>query len=96
VDGIGSIATAYAIATEGRVQVQLAADLLRYCIQKGSIAIDGISLTIAAIHDDLITIAVIPHTAAVTTIGASQAGDPVHIELDLIAKYVEQLVSPYR
>ena len=67
-------------------------DVLRYVVHKGSITVDGISLTVAAVHDDGFTVAVIPHTLAVTTLGAARRGARVNLEVDLIAKYVERLL----
>jgi riboflavin synthase len=78
------------------------AALLRYVVEKGSIAVDGISLTVAAVgtpHGDgtaPFAIAVIPHTLAVTTLGAMAPGDPANLEVDVLAKYVERLLSPSR
>ena len=68
------------------------ADALRYVVHKGSITVDGISLTVAAVHDDGFSIAVIPHTLAVTTLGARAVGASVNLEVDLVAKYVERLL----
>jgi riboflavin synthase len=68
------------------------ADVLRYVVHKGSITVDGISLTVAAVLDDGFQSAVIPHTLAVTTLGARGAGARVNLEVDLIAKYVERLL----
>lgn len=72
-------------------------DAPQYLIEKGSIAIDGISLTIAELTDDAFEIAIIPETYSVTTLSEKAPGDPVHIEYDLLAKYIERLVSstPY-
>ena len=67
-------------------------DVLRYVVHKGSITVDGISLTVAAVHDDGFQVAVIPHTLAVTTLGARVSGARVNLEVDLIAKYVERLL----
>jgi len=67
-------------------------DVLRYVVHKGSITVDGISLTVAAVHDDGFRVAVIPHTLAVTTLGARLPGARVNLEVDLIAKYVERLL----
>jgi riboflavin synthase len=66
--------------------------VLRYVVEKGSITVDGISLTVAALGDDAFEIAVIPHTLAVTTLGARAPGDPVNLEVDVVAKYVERLL----
>jgi riboflavin synthase len=68
--------------------------LLRYMVYKGSIAIDGVSLTIAAIADNQFSFAMIPHTAALTTLGSKQPGEWVNLEVDLMAKYVERLLRP--
>jgi riboflavin synthase len=70
------------------------ADVLRYVIEKGSVAVDGISLTVAAMSDQAFDVAVIPHTLAVTALGHKDTGAPVNIEVDLIAKYVERLLTP--
>lgn len=74
------------------LRVRIPDDLHRYCVEKGSIAIDGVSLTIAAIAGGEITIALIPHTMQVTTLGRLQRGEDVHIEVDVLAKYVEKLL----
>jgi riboflavin synthase len=68
-------------------------DLMRYVVEKGSITIDGISLTAARLHADGLSVALIPHTLAVTTLGAATPGDPVNLEVDMIAKYVERLLA---
>jgi riboflavin synthase len=75
------------------VRVDAPADVLRYVVHKGSITIDGISLTVAAVHDDGFSIAVIPHTLAVTTLDASPVGARVNLEVDMLAKYVERLTT---
>jgi riboflavin synthase len=80
---------------EDLMQFRLAAEHMKYCVPKGSISLDGVSLTIASVAGDVVGIAVIPHTAAVTTLGTRRAGDPVHVELDVIAKHVERLLGPY-
>jgi len=69
-------------------------DVLRYVVEKGSVAVDGISLTVAAVGDETFDVAVIPHTLAVTTLGHKDTGAPVNIEVDLVAKYVERLLTP--
>ena len=86
VDGTGEVVTP---APELRVSAP--PDVLRYVVVKGSITIDGISLTVVDVEDESFTVAVIPHTAEVTTLGARRAGDRVNLEVDLIAKYVERL-----
>ncbi len=67
-------------------------ELLRYCVEKGSVAVDGCSLTVAALDDAGFAVALIPHTLAVTTLGALEPGDPVNLEVDVLAKYVERLL----
>ena len=74
--------------------VSAPAALLRYVVEKGSIAIDGISLTVAAVEADRFSVSVIPHTAAVTVLGGKRPGDLVNLEADLIGKYVEKLLRP--
>ena len=75
------------------VEVAAPPDVMRYVVEKGSITVDGISLTVAALADDGFSIAVIPHTLAVTTLGAKGPGDPVNLEVDVVAKYVERLMA---
>ena len=72
------------------------ADVMRYVVHKGSITVDGISLTIAAMHDDGFSVAVIPHTLAVTTLGTRPVGARVNLECDVLAKYVERLLDAER
>ena len=68
--------------------------LLRYIVEKGSVAIDGISLTVASVAADRFSVSVIPHTAAVTVLGRKRPGDIVNLETDIIGKYVEKLLRP--
>ena len=94
VDGVGEIVAVEPDPTGGAsMRIAVPVELRRYIVEKGSIAIDGVSLTVATLHDDGITIALIPHTLAVTTLGAAAAGDPVNLEVDVIARYVERLMS---
>jgi len=89
VDGVGRVRS-----FEGeRLTVEAPEQILRYCVEKGSIALDGVSLTIAALHDDAFEVALVPHTLEVTTLGALSPGDPVNLEVDVLAKYVERLVA---
>jgi riboflavin synthase len=87
-----------AVGTVGRAAPDLLVhappDLLRYVVEKGSITIDGISLTVVDVLPDGFTVAVIPHTAAVTTLGVRRPGDAVNLEADVIAKYTERLLEP--
>ena len=71
------------------------APLLRYIVEKGSIAVDGVSLTVAGRLPDAFTVALIPHTMEVTTLGPGARDRPVNLEVDVLAKYVESLVAPY-
>lgn len=90
VDGVGELVT-----PPPELRVRVPDPLLRYCVEKGSITVDGVSLTVVDVLDDGITVAVIPHTAEVTTLGHLAPGDPVNLEVDVIAKYVERLVAPH-
>ena len=89
VDGVGEIVTP---APDLRIRVR-DRDLLRYVVEKGSITVDGISLTIVDVLDDGFTVAVIPHTVEVTTLGAKAVGGRVNLEVDVTAKYVERLLE---
>jgi len=73
------------------VWVDAPADVLRYCVEKGSIAVDGVSLTIAALDEAGFAVALVPHTLAVTTLGRAIPGTPVNLEIDVVSKYVERL-----
>jgi len=93
VDGVGTIA---AVAEDGFARlVTVSADpgLLRYVVEKGSIAIDGVSLTVSAVDDSTFAVSLIPETLERTTLGTAKAGDPVNLEVDVLAKYVEKLTS---
>jgi riboflavin synthase len=68
-------------------------DLLRYCVEKGSLTVSGVSLTISQLDESGVAFALIPHTLAVTTLGTIAADDPVNLEVDVLAKYVERLVA---
>ena len=89
VDGV-ALATAVRPDAAGgaRLAVRLPGSLLRYVVEKGSITLSGVSLTVAAIDGDEIDVALIPHTLAVTTLGAIRPGDPLNVEVDVVAKYV--------
>jgi riboflavin synthase len=77
------------------VRVELPDDLARYVVEKGSIAVDGVSLTVAGAGQGWFAVALVPHTLATTTLGERAPGDPVHLEVDVVAKYVERLVQPW-
>ena len=88
VDGVGRVR-----AFEGeRLTVEAPPEILRYCVEKGSIAVDGVSLTIAALDEETFTVALVAHTVEVTTLGSLRPGDRVNLEVDILAKYVERLV----
>jgi riboflavin synthase len=93
VDAVGRVRS---VAPEGdgrRVWIDAPDSIVRYCLEKGSIAVDGVSLTVAALDDDGFEVALIPHTLAVTTLGALEAGDEVNLEVDVLAKVVERLLA---
>jgi riboflavin synthase len=70
-------------------------DLERYVVQKGSISLDGISLTVADRREDTFDVAIIPTSYELTTLSEKTVGDPVHVEVDVVAKYVEQMLEGY-
>lgn len=93
VDGVGEVLGGVDPKAGGELSVRVPADLAHYCVEKGSIALDGVSLTIARLDGEAITVAVIPHTVQVTTIGAWRPGQPINVEVDVLAKYVERLLA---
>jgi len=93
VDGTGAILAREPSEHWERVTVSLPVDLNRYLVDKGSITVDGISLTVAEVGPESFTVSLIPETLARTTLGFKQPGDPVNLEVDVIAKYVEKMVS---
>ena len=94
VDGLGLVADVELDGTGGaRMRITIPPELRRYTVGKGSITVDGVSLTVAELHDDGVTVALIPHTLEVTTLGVMAPGDPVNLEVDMLAKYVERLMS---
>ncbi|HUF99546.1 MAG TPA: riboflavin synthase [Ilumatobacter sp.] len=76
------------------LRIRVPDNLLRYLVEKGSVTVDGVSLTVVEPLDDGFTVSIIPHTAAVTTLGGKRPGDPVNLEVDVIAKYVERMLAP--
>ena len=90
------VATVRALEPEGdgwRLELDVPAELARYCVVKGSIAVEGVSLTIASVAGARVTIALVPHTLAATTLGSLEPGDGVNVEVDVLAKYVERLLA---
>jgi riboflavin synthase len=96
VDAVGTI-----VAPAPALEVHLAGELSAYLVEKGSVTVDGISLTVVSVTRDGFSVAIIPHTLQVTTLGRKSVGDPVNIEVDVIAKYAARLLqagleTPYR
>jgi riboflavin synthase len=91
VDGVGTVEQ-----PAPDLRVRIPAELTRYVVPKGSITVDGCSLTVVEALPDGFTVAVIPHTAEVTTLGRRQPGDRVNIEVDVVAKYVDRLLEGHR
>ena len=94
IDGTGKVASVRPDDNALWYTIYAAPELLRCIVEKGSITIDGISLTVAAVDDTSFSVSLIPHTAAVTTLGKKRAGDTVNLETDIIGKYVEKLLRP--
>ncbi|OII68863.1 MULTISPECIES: riboflavin synthase [unclassified Streptomyces] len=93
VDGTGTVLARTPSENWEIVKVSLPAGLARYVVEKGSITVDGVSLTVVEAGPDHFTISLIPTTLALTTLGTKQPGDPVNLEVDVIAKYVERLLG---
>jgi riboflavin synthase len=96
VDGVGQVLERAPAGDGEEVRVELPPDLDRYVVEKGSIAVDGVSLTVAGVGPGWFAVALVPHTLEVTTLGDRRPGDPVQLEVDVVAKYVERLVAPMR
>lgn len=95
VDGTGMIVARTPSEHWEVVEVRLPDDLARYLVAKGSITVDGVSLTVVAAGETSFTVSLIPETLARTTLGSKKTGDRVNLEVDVIAKYVERLVAPH-
>jgi riboflavin synthase len=89
VDGVGRVR---AVTAEG-LEIEAPPGIIRYCVEKGSIAVEGVSLTIAGLGGDAFTVALVPHTREVTTLGGVAEGDELNLEVDMLAKYVEKLAA---
>ena len=89
VDAVGRVRS----FADARLTIEAPLKILRYCVEKGSISVDGVSLTIAHLGHDAFEVALVPHTLEVTTLGALSPGDAVNLEADVLAKYVERLVG---
>jgi riboflavin synthase len=92
VDGVGRIRSLEPEGEDKRMWVEAPDEVLRYCVEKGSITVDGVALTITALTDDAFEVALVPHTLEVTTLGKRGPGDQVNLETDVLAKYVEKLL----
>lgn len=88
VDAVGTV-----VDPAPELRVTMPNNLIRYVVEKGSITVDGVSLTVVDVVDDTFSVALIPHTAEVTTLGVRQPGDPVNLEVDVMAKYAERLLG---
>jgi len=93
VDGLGRIRSVEDEGEGKRLWVDVPGELLRYCVEKGSVTVDGVSLTVADLDQEGFAVALVPHTLEVTTLGDAAAGDAVNLETDVLAKYVERLVG---
>lgn len=96
VDGTGTLVSLETIpgGNDYRLTITVPSELTRYIVEKGSLGIEGISLTVAAVAGTRIEIAIIPHTAEMTNLRSLKPGDPVNLEVDVIAKYVEKMMAP--
>jgi riboflavin synthase len=95
VDGVATVVSTTEDGFARRIRVALPEGLARYVIDKGSIALGGVSLTVAELGDEWLEVSLIPETLERTNLGALAAGDELNVEVDLVAKYVERLVSPF-
>jgi riboflavin synthase len=96
VDGVGTVMSMEQVSggNDYVLQINVPSELTRYIVAKGSLAIEGISLTVAAIDGTHVQVAIIPHTADVTNLRSLKPGDHVNLEVDVIAKYVEKMIGP--
>ena len=95
VDGVGRVMRRERQGDAWWLEIEAPAHVARYIVEKGSVAVDGVSLTVAARQGERFTVCLIPHTCAVTTLGSIEAGASVNLEADILAKYVEQLLASY-
>jgi riboflavin synthase len=97
VDGVGKLLSKKAVnAQTTMMDFWIPAELTRYMVPKGSVAIDGVSLTAARVAGAVVTAAIIPHTLKHTNLGAKRPGDPLNVEADILAKHVEKLLAPHK
>ncbi|MFB6129324.1 MAG: riboflavin synthase [Salinigranum sp.] len=95
VDATTSVETVESVGEDWRFEFALPEGIERYVVEKGSVALDGISLTVAAREEDRFAVAIIPTTHDLTTLSEKSVGDPVHVEVDVVAKYVERMLEGY-
>ncbi len=95
VDGVAEVTGVERIDEDWVFAFSLPEELTRYVVEKGSIAVDGISLTVADLREEAFTVAIIPATYELTNLSERSVGDPVHLEVDVVAKYVERLTAGY-
>jgi riboflavin synthase alpha subunit len=93
VDGVGRVRALEPDGEGARLSLELDPELLRYCVQKGSLTVEGVALTVAALDEDGVEIALVPFTLRETTLSALRTGDEVNVEVDLLAKYAERLAT---
>ena len=93
VEGVGRVRSVTPEGDSRRVWFDAPEGVVRYCLEKGSVAVDGVSLTVAALDDDGFEVALIPHTLEVTTLGRLEPGDEVNLEADVLGKVVERLLA---
>jgi riboflavin synthase len=95
VDAVGRVAAVERHGEDVRMTIEAPPEVGRYCVEKGSITVDGVSLTIAELGDGTFTLALVPHTLAATTLGVVEEGDSVNLEVDVLAKYVERTLQAH-
>jgi riboflavin synthase len=95
VDGVGTVAAVSEDGFARRLRAALAPELLRYAVDKGSISLSGVSLTIAELGDGWVEVSLIPETLERTNLGTLEPGDNLNVECDIVAKYVERLLAPF-
>jgi len=93
VDGVGTIENIRDLGRSSQMRINAPREVLRYVVEKGSIAVDGVSLTVVSWDETGLSVALIPHTLNTTTLGLKKSGDKVHLEADVLGKYVEKFVS---
>jgi riboflavin synthase len=96
VDGVGRVRSATAAGEDVIVAIDMPPELLRYLVEKGSVTVEGVALTVTEVDEQGFSVALVPHTLAETTLGSLAAGDRVNLEVDVLAKYVERLLPGLR